>query len=357
MTGLDDLRPHRLVYRCASEIEMEPVRWIWPGRVALGKHTCIAGEPGTGKSQLTIDLAARVSMGAALPCGEGIAPQGSVIILSAEDGAADTIVPRLHAAGADLGRIVIINSVMTGENGRRGFSLQADLELLEDRIQRLGDARLVIVDPVSSYLAKIDSHKNADVRSVLEPFSEMAERSGVGIVSVTHFSKTGAGNVQKAVHRFIGSIAFIAAPRAAFAVVEDPDDSARHLFLHAKNNLAPPQPGLAFRLKQTIVKEGISASRVDWEPGHVSMSANEAMAAESSSHRKEKPRDAAQTFLRELLADGPARSAPTQRRLVCPAPRYGERRRRCESYPGRRASSGFGSCRSTSDAHMLTFKK
>src|SRR5690242_10534713 len=109
----------RVLYRCASEIDMEPVNWLWPGRVALGKHTCLAGEPGAGKSQVTIDLAARVSMGAPLPCGEGTALQGNVIILSAEDSDSDTIVPRLHAAGADLGRVDIVKMVETDEGGRR----------------------------------------------------------------------------------------------------------------------------------------------------------------------------------------------------------------------------------------------
>ena len=181
----------KVLYRCASEIEMEPVKWLWSGRVALGKHTCFAGEPGAGKSQLTIDLAARVSMGAALPCGEGVAPQGSVIILSAEDSDSDTIVPRLHAARADLGSVHIVKIVATDdEDGRRGFSLQADLGALERMIEKLGDVRLVIIDPISSYLGRgLDSHRNSDVRGVLEPLSEMAERLGVAVVSVTHFTK------------------------------------------------------------------------------------------------------------------------------------------------------------------------
>src|SRR5215468_10107533 len=88
----------------------------------------VAGEPGGGKSQLAIDLAARVSMGALLPCGEGTAPQGSVIILSAEDSDADTIVPRLHAAGADGGRLNIVKMMEEiDDGGRRSFNLQADL--------------------------------------------------------------------------------------------------------------------------------------------------------------------------------------------------------------------------------------
>jgi putative DNA primase/helicase len=79
--------PGLLITRCASEIEPECVQWLWPGRIAKGKHTCIAGEPGTGKSQLATYITAQISMGAAWPCGEGYAPQGSVLVLSAEDGA------------------------------------------------------------------------------------------------------------------------------------------------------------------------------------------------------------------------------------------------------------------------------
>ena len=232
--------PGLLITRCASEIEPERVEWLWPGRIAKGKHTCIAGEPGTGKSQLATYVAAQISMGAAWPCDEGSAPQGSVLMLSAEDGEADTIVPRLHAAGADLGRVHIVSAVRTDFRSSRGFSLQADIELLEQKIAELGDVALITIDPISSYLGKTDSHKNAEVRGVLEPLSAMAERTRVAVLSVTHFSKAGAANTTKALHRFIGSIAFVGAPRMAFAVIEDADDRDRRLMLHAKNNLAAP---------------------------------------------------------------------------------------------------------------------
>ena len=201
--------PGMLVCRCASEIEPERVEWLWPGRIAVGKHTCIAGEPGTGKSQLATDIAARISMGGEWPCGEGRSPQGSVIILSAEDGEGDTVVPRLLAAEADLGRVHIISAVRTDYKSTRGFNLQADIELLEQKIAELGDVALITIDPISSYLGKTDSHKNAEVRGVLEPLSAMAERMRVAVLSVTHFSKSGAANTTKALHRFIGSIAFV----------------------------------------------------------------------------------------------------------------------------------------------------
>jgi putative DNA primase/helicase len=170
-------------------------------------------------------IVATLTMGGQWPCNEGKAPLGSVIVLSAEDGAADTIVPRLHAAGADLGRVQIVSAVRERDGkGRRAFNLQVDLALLEKEIERIGDVTLIVIDPVSSNLGKTDSHKNAEVRGVLEPIGEMAERLRVAILSVTHFSKSGAGATTKALHRFIGSIAFVGAARIALAVIEDAEN-------------------------------------------------------------------------------------------------------------------------------------
>jgi hypothetical protein len=257
----------QLAMRRAVEIAPERISFLWPGRLARGKHTAIAGEPGDGKSQLSIFVAATISTGGEWPCGEGRAPVGNVIILSAEDGAADTVVPRLMAAGADLSRVYIVSAVLHRDGkGRRTFNLQADLVLLEQKIAEIGDVALVIIDPISSYMGKADSHKNAEVRGVLEPASEMAERLKVAILSITHFSKSGAANNTKALHRFIGSIAFVGAPRAAFAVIGDADNEGRILFLAAKNNIAVRPQGLAYRLVQMFVgpEENIVASYVTW---------------------------------------------------------------------------------------------
>ena len=287
---------------CASEVGLEPVSWIWKGRIARGKHTCIAGEPGTGKSQLSMSIAATVTIGGTWPCGEGVSPQGSVLILSAEDGAADTIAPRLYAAEADLGSVYIIKSVMEGAD-RRTFNLQHDLALLEAECKRIGDVALIIIDPVSSYLGKTDSHKNAEVRGVLEPIGEFAERMDVAILSITHFSKAGVGSATKALHRFIGSIAFVGAPRIALAVLEE---DGRRLLLHAKNNLAPAPRGLAYSIEERIV-QGIVSSHVVWEGEHVDMSADDAMQQDRG--RQAPDREQAEKFLREVLASGPVKQS------------------------------------------------
>jgi AAA domain len=130
---------HRcLISRRASDIMPRDIEFLWVGRLACGKHTCIAGEPGTGKSQLSIAIAAAISTGGEWPCDEGRAPLGNVIMLNAEDFADDTIVPRLIAAGADLARIHIVNAVATTAGANKAvFNLQTDLCLLEKSLMKL----------------------------------------------------------------------------------------------------------------------------------------------------------------------------------------------------------------------------
>jgi hypothetical protein len=294
-----------LVSRCAADIAPEKIEWLWTGRLARGKHTCIAGEPGTGKSQLAIAIIATVTTSGDWPCGEGRAPLGNAIILSAEDGAGDTIIPRLMAAGANLNRVHVVSAIRNADGSRRTLSLQNDLELLEKKIAEVGDVALVDVDPVSSYLGKTDSHKNSEVRGVLEPLSEMAERMRVAILSITHFSKSGANNTTKPLYRFIGSIAFTGAPRAAFAVIEDAEHDGRRLFLHAKNNFAPAPQGLAFRLEQCPVNGDIVASRVVWDGEPVSITANEALAADAASNETRTSKAEALELLVAALAGDP----------------------------------------------------
>lgn len=291
-----------LVLNRLSDVEMLPVNWFWRGRLAAGKHTALAGDPGAGKSSLTIAIAAAITTGGAWPCGEGRAPVGNVIVLSAEDGAADTIKPRLVAADGDPSRVYVISATKDAES-QRTFNLQADLDLLEKAIQQIGGVLLVIIDPVSSYLGKVDGHKNSEVRGVLEPLSEMASRLGVAMLSVTHFSKDGSGKSTKALHRFVGSIAFIGAPRMAFTVMPDPEDETRSLFLHVKNNLTAPPKGLAFRKEQREAAPGIVASAVAWETSHVENTADETLTGGNADGSRT-AKDEAVDFLRDALASG-----------------------------------------------------
>ena len=201
-------------------------------------------------------------------------------MLSAEDGVADTIVPRLMAAGADRTKVKIVTAVHEADGtGRRIFNLTKDLDVLESLITKLGDVGLVIIDPVDAYIGgNVDSHKNAAVRAVLEPISELADRLGVAILALTHFSKQLSG---KAIYRFIGSIAHIGAARIAFAVVADPEDKTRILLLHAKDNLAPSQKGSGIPYRATSCQRGRDRVVGLFEKDNVTgISADEALATE-----------------------------------------------------------------------------
>lgn len=286
-----------------SDVDPEPIRWLWPGRFALGKLSLIAGQPGLGKSFLTLDIAARVSRGDHWPCDESsVCDQGGVVLLSAEDDIEDTIVPRLIAARADRSRIQAMRALYQPQPGIAPgaekpvpFSLLEHVPQLEELIHRAETCRLVVVDPVSAFLGKTDSHNNSEVRSALAPLASMAERNGVAVIAVTHLNK-GQGS---ALDRVIGSIAFTAAARAAYVVTRDEDDKARRLMLPAKNNLATDLDGFAYRL------EGEPTPHVEWETMPVAMSADEAVGGRRSRGPEPDARRDAEAWLMDYLAAGP----------------------------------------------------
>ncbi len=119
-----------------SEVPSQPVQWLWEGRVPTGKVTLLDGDPGAGKSLVALDLAARVSRGAAMPMAR-VRPAGpaNVVLFNDDDSLADTVRPRLEAAGADLSKIHCVDGEITS----------ADLAEIRPA--------LVIIDPLAIYLS------------------------------------------------------------------------------------------------------------------------------------------------------------------------------------------------------------
>ena len=297
----DDGAESRPVLVPLADVQPESVCWLWPGRIALGKLTLLVGDPGLGKSFLSIDLAARVTRAAAWPDDtDSAAPLGGVVLLNAEDDLADTVRPRLDAAGAKVERVTALQAVRDAGGVERAVCLTRDLAAIERAIQSTPDCRLVVIDPITAYLGSIDSHKNADVRGLLAPLGELASRHRVAMVAVTHLNKGGGSNP---LYRAMGSLGFVAAARAAWLVARDPDDKDRRLFLPTKNNLGPDDHGMAFRIVD---------SRLEWEAEPVLATAAEMLSAEPATPSASKL-DAAAEWLRDELASGPVSQAELER--------------------------------------------
>jgi putative DNA primase/helicase len=193
----------------------------------------------------------------------------------------DTIRPRADGAKADVRRIYCLNAVHDEDGKPSSFSLQADLELLGEKVREIGDIVLIIIDPITAYLGagKIDTHRTADVRAVLSPLKDFAEEHNITVLGLTHPAKT----VTKAMNAATGSQAFIAAARSAYLFTREMNEgqeTGRTLMLPIKNNLAPRKEGLAFRISTRLIGHGeIVAPYVDWDSSPITMSADEALAA------------------------------------------------------------------------------
>jgi putative DNA primase/helicase len=276
---------------------MAQIHWLWEGWLAAGKFHVLAGAPGTGKTTIGIAFAAVVSRGGLWPDGTE-APDGSVLIWSGEDDPADTLNPRLKAAGADLTRCHFVGDTRDGMEART-FDPARDLDVLARAAEEIGDIRLVLVDPVVSAVAG-DSHKNTEVRRALQPMVEMADRLGAAVLGISHFSKGTAG--RDPLERVAGSLAFGALPRLVLVAAKgDGNNGAGRILARAKNNIGPDGGGFGYEFELTQVQTGIEATRIRWG-APLGGSARELLgAAEGASDGRT---DAA-AWLEERLAAGP----------------------------------------------------
>jgi hypothetical protein len=293
----DEGRTLGIVLRPFSDITSKPLRWLWPGRIPLGKLTLLIGDPGLGKSLMTIDIASRATRGTSFPDG-ATCESGSVVFLSAEDDAGDTIRPRLDASAADVSRVHSLEAVRVqlkdGSITEKTFNLETDCAALERALSEHPDVRLIVIDPISAYLGGVDSHSNAEVRSVLAPLAALAAQYGVAVLCITHLRKSAGA----AVYRAIESIAFTAASRAVLAVASDPEDANRRLLLQVKQNLSPSMGGLAFRIETQN-----NVPRLAWDAGTVSVTADEVLNIDACGNHSEQKW--AEQWLGEYLGDGP----------------------------------------------------
>jgi hypothetical protein len=229
---------------------IEPIAWLWPGRIALGLVTVLEGAASVGKSPLVADIVARVTRGAPWPGSvEGPQPAGDVLVVSGELGGWERITyPRLKRSGADLARVVRLVDIDTylplvetrdRSHTQRCAGFPDDLGQLEYCIRARPETRLVVIDPLAAYCSDARSW-----RETLRQLHDIAARRNVAIVVVT-----GRGGRWSVRSRFqIAADPRSDEVRALFNVLEDVDDDGRRFLAPARLSFCAAPEWLAFRI-------------------------------------------------------------------------------------------------------------
>jgi hypothetical protein len=245
------------------------VRWLWKGYIPRGYLTLVVGETGVAKTGVAIDIAARVTRGGLFPGEEsdlefllGDRKAGRVLYLGSEDSIAETVGPRLKAAGADETKFEVITGVMFGGK-RKEFSLQDHLAAVRGFVHRYANTdtpvTMLIIDPVTAYLAgrelrRVDSNDNAQMRAILTPWLGLAEETGIAILCLTHLSKDTSRQV---LHRVLGAGAFSATARSVLLVVKlEEEGPYQKALLQVKGNLPEPDKPGGFRFVTALKETG-----------------------------------------------------------------------------------------------------
>jgi AAA domain len=301
----------------ADKVETKKVRWLWDKRVPFGKLTVFAGNPDEAKSLVSLYVAAQLTRGQRIFDSDTIIPPSEVLIMAAEDEPNDTIVPRLMAAEADLSKVHILQSVILKDgqgqtSDEREIQLDTDIKGIENFVVANPDIRLIIIDPISSYLGDTKMGGEKEIRRLLNPLRTFAARTGISIVMIMHFNKSVEAS---AIHRVGGAVAFTGVARAVWAFMSDPADEANlglRKMLKVKANLAATSTGgLTYEVKTRPVQiEG----EYDYQPyvafvGKTDKTASDLLMSGKAAHRPDTEKTDAKEWLQEFMSENGAEAA------------------------------------------------
>jgi hypothetical protein len=213
------------------------VDWLWYPYIPFGKITIVQGDPGDGKTTLVLNIAALLSNGKQIPEANNEVSRSCIIYQSAEDGAEDTLKPRLISAGADCSQIAFIDESEDGLtlNDRR----------IESAINETG-ARMLVFDPLQAYLGENSEINRSDgIRPMMRRLGAVAERTGCAIVAIGHMNKAGGA---KGIYRGLGSIDITAAARSVLLVGRIKSNPSIRVMAQLKNSLAEEGKPIAFEI-------------------------------------------------------------------------------------------------------------
>ncbi len=242
----------RTVARRLVDVEPQEVRWLWQDRIPAGMLSEMCGDPGEGKSHVTLALATAITLGTPLP-GDPVALRrrpGHVLLVAMEDSPEHVIRPRLDRMGADLTRVTILDGIRDPDGGEPvPLDLSRPDHRLELRalVEELG-VELIVVDPITAHLGGTNEWKDSEVRAVLAPLARMAQETGAAVLLVRHLRKSDSS---RAIYRAGGSIAFTASVRSSLMVGRPEGEDHRRALVRPKGNLSPEPPAVGYRLDES----------------------------------------------------------------------------------------------------------
>ena len=308
---------HSLLGYNATDIKPKALEWLWPDKIPVGKITLLTGKPDCGKTLVLCDLIAHVTTGSDWPDGsKNIHGPQQVLMASSEDDPVDTLVPRLLAAGADLSRIRILDSVSVEEamkdkfgklvamkkKQRRALLLTLHTKIIKSMLRQNPDIRLVALDPLTAYLGA-DANRDKDIRPVMEGMADACRGTKATIVGLIHHNKRSDVD---ALQKILGASSVAGVARAAWGFGRDPEDKDQCYMALVKGNLAKKRTGMHYRIEEASIptEDGeILAPRIQWE-GEMEEDANDMLSKERDSQKDHKDTKASQAealLQRELV--------------------------------------------------------
>lgn len=268
-------------------IEEQDIDWLWRDRIPRGRLTEFLGDPGIGKSHAAQAIAAYLSTGRALPGDVELEAPLRTLILNFEDGAGDTIKPHLRKLGADMSMVGV------PAKSNRLLPTQFNAAVLGQMLDEF-PAALVVVDPALAVMSRKNTDRASDVRDILSPLADLAEKRNAALLLIRHLNKS----VQsRAIYRGQGSMDFNAIVRSSFIFGQDSENPERRFMAHLKNSLGKKKPTLEF----TINDDGVFSF-----VGETNQDADDVLGTgEPKRQRDAHQLQAAKSFLEKLLSDGP----------------------------------------------------
>jgi len=318
--GTDSRQIHSVL---ASDIEMELTEWLWKDHIPLKHMTVFAGMPQKGKSTAAIDVISRLTTGHNFPFMENTLDPCEVAILASEDNPATTTVPRLFAAKADMSKVhVVKGSVIGGEvQDVWGIDLERDQELLKTFLQEHPNIKLVVIDPVTSYIGNVDPNKPREVRPFLNKLVAFATEMNISLLLIMHLSKNPDVS---ALHRVGGAATWIEVPRSVWFFdvkkqeeEEDSDDvPVSYVMVNGKLNLVADDRKKSLEYKFAGVDVPIqgkleSIGTIRWGDESSVTLEQQYDKGRGKPGPKADRKDAAKKWLETYLADGPRASKET----------------------------------------------